>query len=255
MKTLSTTATLIIGLMIAAAACIPIYSWVLSQEPGPKGLNWAGAGLTYMATFFHELGHTLTAWFYGYPTLPMFDFTHGGGFAVHATGFQPLIVGGIWALLAYGIFFWRHAKPLQILLAGLLLLNLGTVWNEETRFLMIDAMGPGAEILVAAFLLTRALFDLAPRGDVERVLNAVFGFGLIFAALIDSYGLLHNPVHRTSSYNQKGSHGFGDFDKIEDALPALGFEEVIYIRIVLTLLCLTLPFALFAIRAGKTIIR
>ncbi|MEZ5919646.1 MAG: hypothetical protein R3D66_07070 [Alphaproteobacteria bacterium] len=253
MKSLSTAATLIIGLMIAAVACIPIYSWVLSQEPGPKGLNWAGAGMSYMGTFFHELGHTIAAWFYGYPTLPMFDFTHGGGFALH-TGFQPLVVGGVWALLAYGIFFWRDVRPLQILLAGLLLLNLGTIWSEDLRTLMITAMGPGAEILIGTFLLFRALFDLAPRGDVERVLNAVFGFGLIFAALIDSYGLLHNPVHRTLYYNQKGSHGFGDFDKIEDALPALGFEEVIYIRIVLTLLCLTLPFALFALmRAGRAI--
>jgi hypothetical protein len=238
--------------VIATLASIPVYQWTLFQEPGPKGLNWAGAGLTYMATFFHELGHTLTAWFYGYPTLPMFDFTHGGGFSLH-TGFQPLIVGGVWALLAYGIFFWRDFRLLQILLTGLLALNLLTVWSEDMRSLMITAMGPGAEILIGTFLLVRALFDLAPRGDVERILNAVFGFGLIFAALIDSYGLLHNPVHRTLYYNQKGSHGFGDFDKIEDGLPALDFEEVIYIRIVLTLLCLALPFALFILRAGRVI--
>ena len=105
-------------------------------------------------------------------------------------------------------------------------------------------MGPAFESLIAAFLLFRALFNLAPRRNFERVLNAIFGFGLIFRIFIDSYGLINNQIHRLIYYTQKGSHGFGDFDKIADRFHMLTFETVVYAWTGLTLLCLITPFIL-----------
>jgi hypothetical protein len=79
---MTSTKTLIIGLIVSILACISVWHQVFGQAISIFPLGWMGAGLTYMSIFFHEIGHTVTAWFYGYPTVPMFDFEHGGGLAV-----------------------------------------------------------------------------------------------------------------------------------------------------------------------------
>jgi hypothetical protein len=209
-------------------------------------LGWAAAGLNYTATFFHEIGHTLAAWFYGYPTLPMFDFTHGGGMSVSfSDSNNTIVLACVWGLLAYGIYHFRTYKMLSATLALLLIFNLSTFSNHNLHISIIDFAGPGFEALIAGFFLFRAIFNLAPRGSFERVLNAIFGFGLIFRIFIDSYALLHNEAHRLLYYTQKGSHGFGDFDKIADRFYGLSFETVIYSWTALAFICLTLPFILF----------
>ncbi len=243
---MTTTRTLITGFILATLACIPAYQWIFHQKFSVFPLGWAGSGLHYIAIFFHEIGHTVAAWFYGYITLPMFDFTHGGGFAYMLSGSNPLVLACIWGALLYGIYTFRAYKIIAIGLAGLLLLNLATFHNEGWRLSIINFMGPAFEALVAGFLLFRALFDLAPRGNLERILNALFGFGMIFRIFIDSYGLLHNQTHRLSYYKQKGSHGFGDFDKIANQFYGLDFEMVIYCWSGLALLCLLIPLILKA---------
>ncbi|MCB1784163.1 MAG: hypothetical protein KDI13_09215 [Alphaproteobacteria bacterium] len=194
-----------------------------------------------MSVFFHEIGHSLTAWFYGYPSIPTFDFKHGGGLAPFWGDGSFLIVLCVAALLGYGIYLLQGWLVMQIVLGVLIVLELTTFWNEDIRMGMIDFMGPGAVPLVAGFLLWRAVFDLAPRGSFERVLNAAFGFGMIFRVFIDSYGLLYNQVHRLLYYQQKGSHGFGDFDKIASRFYWLDFETVVLFWAGLAAVCLVFP--------------
>ena len=236
------------GFIVAVLISLPFYNWIFDNgwdwaEGFPLG--WLGGGLTYMSTFFHELGHTVFAWFYGYPTLPMFDFKHGGGLAIGLTDQQIPILLCVDLAIAYGIYHFREYKILQIALTALLLFNLTTAFNEDSRFNVIDFMGPAAEPLVAAFLLIRALFDLAPRGWFERFLNAAIGFAMVFQALINSYGLLYSRALRLVYYEQKGSHGFGDFDKISSRLMFLEFEGVVYIWAFISLICLVFPFVLY----------
>ena len=213
-------------------------------------LSWLCAGTTYMGTFFHEIGHTVFAWYYGFLTIPIFDFKHGGGYALMLGGQNYLILGCVYAAMIYGIIFFRGYKILQILIGLAFVFNLATAFHQNTYFIVIDFMGPAFEPLIGAFLLIRALFDLAPRGWFERFLNAFFGFGLIFFAIVDSYALINNPAHRQNYYLQKSAHGAGDFDKINDRQISIDFNEIVMIHIGLCLICLVIP-CVIAIFAGR----
>lgn len=240
--------TLLAGLFGAILINIPVYSWIFGRD-----WDWAegfpfgflGIGLIYMSTFFHELGHTVFAWFYGYPTLPSFDFEHGGGMAWMMSGQQIVILLCVWATMGYGIYFFREHRALQILIGLLLVFNLATAFNEDHRLTVINFMGPGFEPLTGALLLYRALANLAAPRPGERFAGALFGFGMIFRAMIDGWGLLHSGAHRLEYYNQKGSHGFGDFDKIADALPFMTFNGVVVIWLCLSVASLAGVFALW----------
>lgn len=247
---MNTQKTLLIGLAIALFACISPYQWIFHQETTPLYIAWAGAGLTYMSVFFHELGHTAAAWFYGYFTIPIFDFEHGGGFALMFGKPNPLIFISVWAALGYGAYYFREYKVVAGSFVALAIFGMLTVGSDTWHRGVIDFMGPAAQCLVASFLLYRAIYNLAPRGNLERVLNAAFGFGINFYVLIDSFGLLHSTSRRLSYYNQKGSHGFGDFDKIAGRSLTLEFEHIVYALIILTLICLIVPFALRALNIG-----
>ncbi len=237
-----------ISLICAICINIPLYgqifqtgwSWAYSILP----FGWAAAGLSYMATFFHELGHTIWAWFYGYPTLPMFDFQHGGGLALSTSDQQILILLPIWAALSYGIWFFNDIAPLKWALIALGLINIIFAFNDGHMW-FINFFGPAAESLIAAFLLFRALFDLAPRGLLERYFNAIIGFGLIIFVYIDGIGLLQNAAHRHAYYHQKGAHGFGDFDKIADQSPLFSFNGIVIFWLILNTLCLILPLIIY----------
>ena len=235
------------GFLFAVLINIPYYAWVFQTGwPYVDGfpLHWLAVGLIYMATFFHEIGHTLFAWFYGYPTVPMFDFAHGGGMSMWFTDQLYILFFFYYLGLAYGIYQFREYKGIVAFFVFLFLFHVGTAYNEDARFIVIDFMGPGFEPMIASFFLLRAILDAAPRGGFERFLNALFGFGIIFKVLINDYGLLSNAVHRLIYYKQKGSHGFGDFDKIAARLPGIDFSDVVMFSMGFSVLLLILPFVI-----------
>lgn len=243
--TITTIKVLLIGLILAVIVNLPFYAWIFNKKwDWVTGfpLGWLGTGMVYMATFFHEIGHTLFMWYYGYPTIPMFDFNYGGGLALALSGQQIGILIFVWAGFVFGIWFFRQNPVMQIFLGLMLLLNFATAFNRFHTVGM-DFGGPAFEPLVAGFLLFRAIFDLAPRGVFERFLNAFFGFGLIIQVFINGYGLLKNEAFRLVYYEQKGAHGFGDFDKIAQTL-FWDFSEVVMVWVILAGLCLVVPFLL-----------
>ncbi len=245
----NTLRTVILGFLIAIVINLPFYSWIFGERWSfVQGfpLGWVSIGLVYMSIFFHEIGHTLFSWFYGYPTLPSFDFQYGGGMAWSFGGQQLIIQLGVLAGLGYGAYYlkdWRFGRNSLSVLFLLILATSFTPFHKN----MIDFMGPSFVPLIACFFLIRALMDWAPRGGLERLLNAVFGFGMIFMALIDSFGLLHNQAYRLVYYQQKGQHGFGDLDKVAGRIPFMSFEGVVYLWAFIALICLIFPFIFFAL--------
>ncbi len=244
---LSTSKIMLLGLVFAILANIPFYTWVFGEYwSWATGfpLSWIGTGLNYMAIFFHEIGHTVFMWFYGYPTLPTFDFEHGGGMSWALSGQKIPIVITIWFIMGYGFWILKGHKKLQLGIVLLCILNITLVFNQHHTALL-DFMGPAFESLVASFFLYRALFNLAPRGDLERFLNSFFGFAMIFQVFVNAYGLLKSEAYRLAYYQQKGSHGFGDFDKIADRISYLSFDAIVSIWIILNTICLILPLILY----------
>lgn len=244
----STWQFILIGFLCALIMNAPVYAWIYDHDWSwahgfPVG--WLGACLSYMGTFFHELGHTGFAWFYGYPTIPIFDFTHGGGFAISVSGQNYLILGAVNIGLCYLIYLLQEFRGLQIAVGAVILFNLATAFSSDLRHIVIDFMGPAAEPLVASFLLFRALFDLAPRGSGERLLNAIFGFAMIIHSLIEGFALIGNDAYRLVYFQQKGTHGFGDFDKVEESISFMSFNAVVSVWIILSLICLITPFIFY----------
>jgi len=200
-----------------------------------------------MATFFHEIGHTISAWFYGYPTIPMFDFQNGGGLALSISDQQIIIIISIWAAIAYGIYIFQENNILKTLLIMALIMNISFIFTDH-HLIIINFTGPLFESLIGSYMIYRALFNLAPRGSFERFLNSFFGFGLIFQVFVESYGLLKSYSFRLMYYEQKESHGFGDFDKIANSLQFIGFNGVVYIWIFLNIICLAVPFIVYLMK-------
>lgn len=212
-------------------------------------LGWGGAGLGAMVTFFHEIGHSLPAWFYGYVTLPSFDLTYGGGMAWMMTGQIIPLALMLNAMLLYAAYYFRGHRWLMLLLGGYALFTLATLLTEYHEA-VINLAGPAAEVLFAAFFLFRAWLDLAPRGEAERFLNALIGWGMILHAALTGFGLLGNAAMRESYYNQKGAHGFGDFDKIADML-SVPFSGVVLCWLALIALGAIIPIIVWTVRDGR----
>lgn len=239
------------GLFFGILSNAPIYAWIYGKPWNwayKFPISWIGAGMGYMGTFFHEIGHTVFMWFYGYFTIPIFDFEHGGGYAVHFGGQNILILIGMWGAILYGIWKFREYRILQIMLVALFALNIGFAFTPHHKTIF-NFMGPAFPCFFAAFFLIRALFNIAPRGGLERFLNAYFGFGMITYVFIDGFGLLKSQAYRLVYYQQKGAHGFGDFDKMNTALSGVSFETIVIFWLCVNTICLIIPFAFFAYKS------
>ena len=61
---------------------------------------------SYLTILVHELGHSIFGWLYGYPAIPAFDFTYGGGVAMYMQR-KIEITYVTYAVLIYGIYYLR----------------------------------------------------------------------------------------------------------------------------------------------------
>lgn len=175
-------------------------------------LSFITNGLNMMATFFHEIGHASSGWLFGYPTIPVFDVKHGGGMAWHTDQHWFIIT------LVYAGFAWlglqlRDHMALVAVLAGLVLIHIGLL-TTDGHVVWILIMGHGFELGFGAFFLIRCLYDLAPRGAVERALNGIIGFYLMFSVMLVCYGIMNDPSYRMVYRAQKGAEDFGDLSRI-----------------------------------------
>lgn len=239
-------------LVFAALSAVPFYAWIYDESWGwARGfpLSWMAAGMTTFITFFHEIGHTLFGWFYGYVTLPAFDFQHGGGMAWMMTDQLLPLQLCLYGLLIYAIYCAREYRGVQIMLGLLILFHMATAYTPF-HMTVINFMGPGFVVLTASFFLYRAWLDLAPRGALERFLNGYFGFAMVIYTLVDGWALIHSKAARLVYYEQKGQHGFGDFDKTANALHA-GFESVVWVWLALAVLGLLLPWLAFCMDRSR----
>lgn len=209
-------------------------------------VRWAGIMLGYMNTFFHELGHTTFMWFYGYVALPAFNLAYGGGVSVAFTGQLLLINLAVYAGLAWLFVLSRGYRGWQIFFVCLGLFHLATAYTDYHEMIFGFA-GPLGSIAVAGYMLYRAWLDVAPRGVVERFLNAAFGFGLTMHGLAEGWSLIHDADVRNAYLDSKCGHARGDFDRIA-SLSGLSFNNVLWLYLVFIVIALIVPFV-FYIRA------
>lgn len=165
--------------------------------------------LGYMGILVHELGHTATAWLFGYPAFPAFDFQYGGGLTSRHERQLPLVLA-IVALFCWGLWKTRERRRLcgavGILFAAWAIL--ATTWMHEA---LMKAMGHGAELLFVGIFLYRALTGSGVRVPAERPLYAMVGIFIWIECVGFAWKLIHDAGARAAYENAKGGGHWMDF--------------------------------------------
>ncbi len=188
----------------------------------------------YFVVLVHELGHALAGWLFGYPSIPAFDFTYGGGVTMHQEQ-APVLVAVVYALLAFCAWVFR-ANPVSL---GLVVASLAAytalVFTAASDVVMI-AMGHGGELLFASLFIHRALSGSACHHAAERALYAWIGFHMVFHDLRFALGLVTNPFQREMYAGAKGGGHWMDFSRLADEFLGVSLEAVAGTFLVLCLL-------------------
>src|SRR6185436_7236980 len=74
-----------------------------------------------IVTLFHEFGHAVAGWLFGYASLPAFDFVYGGGMTHHGP-FRLSIAVGVGCGFAYLAWLFRENKKSVAMVAALFLI-------------------------------------------------------------------------------------------------------------------------------------
>jgi hypothetical protein len=167
--------------------------------------------LGYLNVLIHEIGHSIFAWLFGYPSIPTFDFRYGGGFALQFKR-QGIIIIVIYAL--FGFLFYRYRKNwLSLTMLSVLVLLYSCCVFSRIHHIIILYMGEGTEPIFAGLLLFRAItWRKNSMGFFERPLNALFGFFILLSNIQFAWQIFSNP-HQLALYTaaQKGGSVWNDF--------------------------------------------
>jgi membrane-associated protease RseP (regulator of RpoE activity) len=167
---------------------------------------------SYLTILVHEMGHALTAWLFGYPAIPTFDFAYGGGITLQGDRIWPLLLVPLGLLAWMG---WQHrANPRakwawSIAAVSFLVLAL----SPAHRHLMV-LMGHGTELIIATVFIYRALSGSAIKVPAERPLYAACGLFIVFESLRFGYGLMTSEELRYMYEQAKGGGHWMDFSQL-----------------------------------------
>ncbi|MDB4917172.1 MAG: hypothetical protein JWM95_4816 [Gemmatimonadetes bacterium] len=127
-----------------------------------------------LITIVHELGHAATAWMFGYPAIPAFDFGEGGGMTMTRDR-VPLLLLIPYGLLAAALWKARHDVPTVIALLVVAAVYSRLAFTNSHNALIL-AMGHGAELLMALVFLHRAMAGTTLLQADERPAYAMCAF-------------------------------------------------------------------------------
>ena len=150
--------------------------------------------LLYLSILVHEFGHTFFSWMFGYPAIPSFDFSHGGGVTIGMCRSDWLFWGLHLLLIPIAILAFKRKTYLLIItplvIAWLLLAHTGT------HKMLIAYMGHGMELAMAGIFLYRATTGVALDRESERPIYATLAFYLIIDNIMFAINLISNSGFR-----------------------------------------------------------
>ncbi len=165
--------------------------------------------LSPLITLVHELGHAATAWLFGYPAIPSFDFMHGGGITLQSQERFSIILLLFYSALGYGLYRFRAQVRLSQILLGIGIGYSLCAFTAIHEILMIG-MGHGFELGFAGLFLYRSLSGAACRMAAERPLYGMLASYVFLYDLRFAQGLLFNK--ETRQIYQQGKGGILDHD-------------------------------------------
>ena len=163
-------------------------------------------------TLIHELGHTIFGWIFGFPSIPAFDFTYGGGVTIH-TDRSTLLVLAVYAGLAFLVYTQRKNLLTVNLVAATILLYTVLSFSRAHEAIIVF-MGHGTELVIAGIFLFRALDGRACIHSIERPLYAFLAFFVILSDIRFAYLLWTSRNFRLGYRQAKGGGDWMDFSKL-----------------------------------------
>ncbi len=168
--------------------------------------------LSPLVILVHELGHAATAWSFGYPAIPAFDFLYGGGVTMHGERISVLlwlIYGGIF----FGAWWYRHNRLTLGIVGGFTLFYTWFAFSSIHDALFL-AMGHGFELIFAGIFLYRALSGSGCRHGLEQTLYGLAGCFIIGYDLRFAWDLMFDPVAQGIYLEGKGGLLDNDFTRL-----------------------------------------
>ncbi|MCB9880541.1 MAG: hypothetical protein H6832_14085 [Planctomycetes bacterium] len=184
-----------------------VLSPLLSLTPLLQYIGW------FLASLFHECGHCVIALFTGHSAIPAIRLD-GHAAAIHGPQ-SKLLVWATWALLGYGVFWFRERLAIACGFAGLTLVYPALVFTGfgEVAHLAAGHLG---ELAFASYAMWCASTGGFTQGMAERVAYALLGFWLFGRNAVLFFGLFADASAR-AHYEGNGSFGMqNDLIRIAD---------------------------------------
>lgn len=194
----------------------------------------------YLITLVHEIGHAIWGWLFGYPSIPAFDFTYGGGITMHQDR-RMIIVIIVYALFAW--LFYLYRKNHLSLVVLLVITALYTI-SAFTSFhsIVILFMGHGTELIFGGIFFYRALSGSSIIIDAERPLYGFLGFFIFFSDIGFAHRLITSTSFRAEYEAAKGGGHWMDFSRIAEEYLKVKLSTV---AVLFLFLCLITPLLTF----------
>lgn len=174
----------------------------------------ARAALLTLKTLFHEIGHAVAGWLFGYPAIPAFDFMFGGGMT-HYNNFQPFLALFVAGAFLYWGYRFRENTPIVTAISVAFLLWLIVVTKEWRRETVLASAGVAFELILAAIFLYMALSGRGWRmPEIERPLGAMVAFFVQLYSWIFSFQLIRDVDFREWYREGKGGALMNDLELV-----------------------------------------
>jgi hypothetical protein len=193
-----------------------------------------------LITLVHELGHAATAWAFGIPSIPAFDFVYGGGVTMHqgrSTGLMILIYLGF-----LGVAYWvREDRGYLIALAVWVCVYTLVAFTQIHEAIEI-AMGHGSELIFAGIFLYRALTGYACRTPGERPAYAFCACFILLSDAAFAMSLLRSAANVADYEDAKGGGHWMDFSRLAEDYLHIDLRAVVFLFLFAVVL---VPFAAY----------
>lgn len=167
-----------------------------------------------LVTLFHELGHAVVGWLFGYPSIPAFDFVYGGGLTHHGA-FQRTIAIAIAAGFAYLLWLFRENKKSMAIIGVIFLFWLFVVAREWRREIAFASAGHLAEFILAGILFYKALAGVGWKmAEIERPVGAFVAFFVQIHSMLFAWRLTHDASFLARYREGKGGAMMNDLEVV-----------------------------------------
>jgi hypothetical protein len=167
-----------------------------------------------IVTLFHEFGHAVAGWLFGYASLPSFDLVYGGGLTHHGP-FRLSIAIAVACVFGYvGWMFRENRKSLGIVVA-LFLVWLLFVTREWRRELVFASAGHLAEFILAGILFYKSLAGVGWKSpEMERPVGAFVAFFVQIHSTLFAWRLLNDADFMELYRRGKGGMLMNDLENV-----------------------------------------